>query len=104
MVGKSGHGCGCGHGRAHGQVLTTLEWALEPIQAPGRGIKTMRWVQLMPTHLQVSLRAQSIQKGKHHNLSKDTVVQLGKGPAPAITGLCRLRREHRNEPEALATQ
>lgn len=58
----------------------------------------------MPTHLQVSLRVQSIQKGKHHNLSKDTVVQLGKGPAPAITGLCRLRREHRNEPEALATQ
>lgn len=79
MVRKCGHGCGCGHQRAHGQVLTTLEWTLEPISSWGWGIKTVRQVQLIATHLRVSLRAQSTQKGKHHNLSKDTVAQLGKG-------------------------
>lgn len=90
MVRKSGHGRGCGHGWAHGQVLTTLKWALEPIQLlRGRaGIKTVRRVQLIPTYtnLGVSLRAQSIQKGKHHNLSKDTVVQLGKGASACHHG------------------
>lgn len=52
MVRKSGHGRGCGHGWAHGQVLTTLKWALEPIQLlqGGAGIKTVRRVQLIPTY------------------------------------------------------
>lgn len=93
-VGTGGHTVKC-------SPLWSGQWSQNKLLREG---SRLRQVQLIPTHLGVSLRAQSIQKGKHHNLSKDTVVQLGKGASACHHGTLQAENEHCNEPEALATQ